>query len=85
MSFVSRFALLLFGGGGECQVDGNFITLDGFLRFKVGSAGQNFALLVREMRRVIDGMLTESLVGEGWDEEKFGKVMATLTTLLGDE
>ena len=66
-------------------MDGNFITLGGFLRFKVGSVSQNFALLVREMRQVIDSLLTESLISECWEKEKFSRVMATLSKLLNDE
>ncbi|GMH55182.1 hypothetical protein TrLO_g5825, partial [Triparma laevis f. longispina] len=86
VSFVSRFALLLFcGGAGDCEVDSGYITLGNFLKLKVGGSGDNIALLVQGMRNVIDNMLTDSLVGNKWEDEKFLRICGTLEKLLVDE
>jgi hypothetical protein len=70
VNFVSRFALILFGG--ELQVHDNFLVVDEWLKFKVSgssSAGSNeddarkkvrpvvAAILLHELRKELDALL----------------------------
>ena len=55
VDFVSRFALLLFGG--ELVVEKNALIVDGWLKFKVGDKGTAGAVLVQELRTEIDNLM----------------------------
>ena len=58
--------------------------LNDFVKFKIGSGGENAAILCNELRSVCDEVLLERLMGEG-DKEKFDRVFCTLRTLLEAE
>jgi hypothetical protein len=55
VNFVSRYALLLFGGQGEIIDDA--IVLDGWLKFKVGDRGNVGVVLIHELRKELDKVL----------------------------
>jgi len=66
VNFVSRFALLLFGG--DLQVRNNALIVDGWLKFKVGrdddgKACAANAVLVQHLRAELDKMALRHLIG----------------------
>ena len=85
VSFVSRFALLLFAGSpGDTKVEGNVLVLNDFVKFKIGDGGENTAILVHEMRSLCDTMLVERLMGEA-KKDAFGRLLQTIKELLEAE
>jgi len=83
VNFVSRFALLLFGG--DLEIVQNAIIVDGWLKFKVsggegdgeGKSGSkdtvDNAVLILALREQLDQMILERVVSESWagsSEEK---------------
>ena len=63
VNFVSKFALLLFGG--EPQLVKNAIIIDGWLKFKVSSddeSGKQNAVLVLSLRELLDKVILEHVV-----------------------
>ena len=70
VNFVSRFALLLFGG--NLEIVDNAIIVDGWLKFKVGGDGDkssskkgdivNNAVLILALREKLDGMILEHVL-----------------------
>ena len=70
VNFVSRFALLLFGG--ELEIDKNAIIVDGWLKFKVSGEDAKDkgkkdiilnAVLILALRERLDAMLLERVLG----------------------
>jgi len=70
VNFVSRFALLLFGG--ELKIDKNAIIVDGWLKFKVSGEDAKDegkkdiilnAVLILALRERLDAMLLERVLG----------------------
>jgi hypothetical protein len=59
VNFVSRYALMLFGG--ELQVRKNALIVDGWLKFKIGDDKKAGAVLIQELRREIDAVLLKHL------------------------
>lgn len=57
VNFISRFALLLFGG--ELVIEKNALIVDGWLKFKVGESGSGIAalVLIQELRTELDSVL----------------------------
>ncbi|KAI2503246.1 helicase [Fragilaria crotonensis] len=81
VNFISRFALLLFGG--NLEVKENVILVDKWLKFKVGDRGRITAVLLTEFRQELDTVLLDRLSGrsaEGSDE-----VIKMVVRLLKDE
>ncbi|VEU35303.1 unnamed protein product [Pseudo-nitzschia multistriata] len=75
VNFVSRFALLLFGG--DLEIAGNAIVVDGWLKFKVGDEKEegkassksgrdttDNAVLLLALREKLDRMVLEHVVSE---------------------
>ena len=63
VNFVSKFALLLFGG--ELELVNNAIIVDKWLKFKVSSdekGGKLNAILVLSLRELLDKMILEHVV-----------------------
>jgi ATP-dependent RNA helicase DHX57 len=81
VNFVSRFALLLFGG--NLEVKDNFIVVDNWLKFKVGDNGRNAAILMTELRRELDICFLSQLSGN--DAGSNDAVIEMVARLLQDE
>ena len=86
VSFVSRFALLLFAGTeNNSRVEDGCIVINNFLKFRIGTGGEcsgdDAAMLVREMRKALDDLLLERLGGQ-MGSGKLLKVASTLRKLL---
>ena len=63
VNFVSKFALLLFGG--ELELVNNAIIVDKWLKFKVSSdeeGGKLNAILVLSLRELLDKMILDHVV-----------------------
>lgn len=66
VNFVSRFALLLFGG--DLEVKNNAVIVDGWLKFKVGrddkdgKACVTNAVLIQQLRTALDNMALRHLL-----------------------
>ena len=87
VNFVSRFALLLFAG--EVELRGNAIILDGWLKFKIGDRGKAGAILIIELRKELDNVMTRHIQsGDGVNEEPntdCQRVLQIVRKLLQDE
>jgi len=87
VNFVSRFALLLFSG--EVELRGNAIILDGWLKFKIGDRGKAGAILIIELRKELDNVMTRHIQsGDGVDEgpnPDCQRVLRIVRKLLQDE
>ena len=91
VNFVSRYALLLFGG--DLEVQGNAIIVDGWLKFKVGDKGEQGkklttgAVLILELRKEINKVMLRHMTTE--DNEKIKDecrdVIAAVRNLLAAE
>ena len=57
-SMVAPYALLLFGGRIDVQLEAGTITVDGWIPFE---AQPRVAALVRGLRRLLDGLLEQKL------------------------
>lgn len=62
VNFVSRYALMLFGG--ELQVRRNALIVDGWLKFKIGDDKKSGAVLIQELRRELDAVLLKHMENE---------------------
>jgi hypothetical protein len=97
INFVSRFAILLFGG--EIQVQKNYLLVDEWLKFKVvddtstsskENGGEKVvgreanALLIQELRRELDNVLLKRIVSEH-NEEECERVVDVVRKLLSEE
>eukprot|EP00520_Triparma_pacifica_P006003 CAMPEP_0118649126 /NCGR_PEP_ID=MMETSP0785-20121206/9536_1 /TAXON_ID=91992 /ORGANISM="Bolidomonas pacifica, Strain CCMP 1866" /LENGTH=857 /DNA_ID=CAMNT_0006541391 /DNA_START=643 /DNA_END=3214 /DNA_ORIENTATION=- len=86
ISFVSRFALLLFAGSpSDTKVDGNTLVLNNFVKFKIGTGGEKTAILCNELRSLCDEILLERLMaGDGKISScsKFERLIRTIRGLL---
>ena len=74
VNFVSKFALLLFGG--ELDLVNNSIIVDNWLKFKVCSdekGGKLNAILILSLRELLDKMILEHLVEKASCPVKKGK------------
>lgn len=67
VSFISRFALLLFGG--ELEIVKNAIIVDGWLKFKVSSSGDDEsskatenAVLILSLREALDKVVVDHIL-----------------------
>lgn len=86
VDFVSRFALLLFGG--QLAVEKNALIVDGWLKFKVGEKGNSGALLIQELRSELDNVMLRHVVAGDEDQgskEADKKVILMVRQLLGQE
>lgn len=63
VNFISRFALILFGG--ELDIVGNSIVLDGWLRFKIGDKGLTGAVLLLTLREELDKIMLNRITNQG--------------------
>lgn len=59
VNFVSRYALMLFGG--ELQVRKNALIVDEWLKFKIGDDKKAGAVLIQALRRDIDAVLLKHM------------------------
>ena len=88
INFVSRFAIILFGG--QIEVRKNFLLVDEWLKFKVAdeeeskSASQINAVLIQELRRELDNTLLIRIAGE-LGHGKYERVIGTVRRLLSEE
>ena len=85
VNFVSRYALLLFGG--KLKVEKNAIIVDDWLKFKVGEKGVEGAVLILELRKQLDVvMLRHMRAKDGSDAEDGSQELITLVRkLLAEE
>ena len=87
VNFVSRFALLLFGG--ELEVRDNALIVDGWLKFKVGENGKsNSVVLIQELRKELDNVMLRHILASEEDEsleEECRRVMDVVRKLLAEE
>jgi hypothetical protein len=83
VNFVSRYSLLLFGG--DLSVEGNNVCVGRFLKFKIGSGGEEGSLLVRGLRRMVELMLLERLAGGEYDEVRWRKTIEIIVKLMVEE
>ncbi len=101
VNFVSRFALLLFGG--NLEIVENAIIVDGWLKFKVGVDGDkpssekgeivNNAVLILALREKLDGMILEHVLkssaknnpGSEGSLEDHRRIIQVVRKLLSDE
>ena len=81
VNFISRFALLLFGG--SLEVKENFILVDQWLKFKVGDRGRIAAVLMTEFRQELDMVLLNRL--SGMSAEGSEDVIEMVVRLLKEE
>lgn len=88
INFVSRFAIILFGG--QIEVRKNFLLVDEWLKFKVAdeeeskSALQFNAVLLQELRSELDNTLLNRISGEP-GQGKNKRVIETVMKLLSEE
>ncbi|CAB9528460.1 Putative ATP-dependent RNA helicase DHX30 [Seminavis robusta] len=87
VDFVSRFALLLFGG--ELSIEKNALIVDGWLKFKVGDKGANNGIvLLQELRSQLDAVLLEHVTAtDGRHEvhQNNERLLLVLRQLLTEE
>lgn len=84
VNFVSKFALLLFGG--NLQVKDNFLVVDDWLKFKVGDKGRSTAILMTELRRELDMVFLNQLSGsDSSNSRRDDPVIDMVVRLLQDE
>ncbi len=96
VNFVSRFAILLFGG--EIEVQKNYVLVDNWLKFKVlddrdlggGSdkkavASQANAILIQELRRELDNVLLRRIINQQGDDVFCERVIQVVRKLLTEE
>jgi hypothetical protein len=86
VNFVSRFALLLFGG--ELEVQNNALIVDGWLKFKVGEKGTSNAVLIQELRYQLDNIMVGHIASKEKDsmwEEDCQQVVDVVRQLLAQE
>jgi hypothetical protein len=86
VNFVSRFALLLFGG--NLEVHNNALIVDGWLKFKVGDKGTASALLIQELRTELDNVMLRHIMSKEGDKElehECGQVMELVRKILAEE
>lgn len=86
VNFVSRFALLLFGG--ELDVKSNAIIVDDWLKFKIADRGAAGAVLLLAFRDELDKCMVEHIVSarrEKKEDEGSQQLMKVLRQLLADE
>lgn len=92
VNFVSRFALLLFGG--ELEVRDTALIVDDWLKFKVGErgGGTSGAVLIRELRKELDTVMLRHIMtsgGNGGSSVGLGgdcrRVIGVVRSLLADE
>jgi hypothetical protein len=80
VNFISRFALLLFGG--ELKVKNNAIIVDDWLKFKIADKGVAGAVLILAFRDELDKNMLEHIVStrqeEGPDSQQLMKVIRQL-------
>jgi len=72
VNFVSRLALLLFGGGEMDVRDDGALVVDDWLKFKVGSERSGYdagGLLIRELRVELERVLLRRIVGKCDDDD----------------
>ena len=81
VNFISRFALLLFGG--SLEVKDNFILVDKWLKFKVGDRGRIAAELIIEFRQELDMVLSNQLSGRSAEGSEH--VIGMVVRLLKEE
>ena len=91
VNFVSRFAILLFGG--EIEVNKNYLLVDDWLKFKVIDdketvgekvAGKANAVLIQELRSELDNVLLKRIVSEH-SEDECERVVEVVRKLLSEE
>ena len=93
VNFVSKFALLLFGG--ELELVNNSIIVDTWLKFKLGSDEKDFklnAILLLSLRELLDKMILEHVVEKvlcpimkGKIEERHRSIVEVVRNILSDE
>ena len=87
VNFVSRYALLLFAGSVETR--GTAIVLDGWLKFKVGEKSRTGAILIVELRKELDNVMTRHIAStDRTDVETYEdckRVLQVVRKLLVDE
>jgi HrpA-like RNA helicase len=83
VNFVSRFAILLFGG--VLEVKDNSLVVDSWLKFKVGEKGRITAILVSELRRELDMVLLDQMVPGSNISEGSHAVVDLVNALLQEE
>ena len=93
INFVSRFAILLFGG--EIEVFKNFILVDHWLKFKIvdendqtgeKSATQTNAILIQELRNELDNVMLKRIVNSSEDSDtECERVIEVVRKLLSEE
>ena len=86
VNFVSRYALILFGG--KLQVRKNAVIIDDWLKFNIGDDKKAGAVLIQELRREIDGVLLkhmESGMEKASVKEACEDVLSFVRTLLSFE
>ena len=74
VNFVPRYALLLFSG--DLVIQGNCIILDGWLKFKIGSADKDRAggaLLIHALRQELDQMVLAYVAGSEASRQQASK------------
>lgn len=86
VNFVSRYALLLFGG--SLQLEKNAIIVDGWLKFKVGDKDQaGCAVLILELRKEVDNIILRHMEAENNErvKEECRELIAVVRKLLTEE
>lgn len=84
VNFVSRFALLLFGG--ELEVINNAIVVDGWLKFKIGDKGVAGSVLLLALRNELDSSMLHHIVCRGEEDMQESRtLMAVVRQLLAEE
>lgn len=89
VNYVSRLALLLFGGNLEYLK--NALTIDGWLKFKVGDKGSNRSeVLLMELRKERDRLILRCLHKRDTktassDNDQYKKVLEFVKGLLAQE
>jgi len=93
VNFVSKFALLLFGG--ELELVNNAIIVDKWLKFKVSrdeDGGKLNAILVLSLRELLDKMILEHVVEKdpcplkkGKMDKRRNRIIGVVRRILADE
>jgi ATP-dependent RNA helicase DHX36 len=83
VSFVSRMALLLFGG--ELEVNKNAVIVDGWLKFKIGDKGIAGAVMLLALRDELDSSVLRHILSNGQEGKDTETLIAVVRQLLSDE
>lgn len=85
INFVSRYAILLFGG--EIEVTKNYIVVDKWLKFKIvdesketgeKNASQANAILIQELRNELDNVMLKQIIHEDSNSDAVIEVVKKL-------